>query len=161
MRQRVHVVCAMSFQRLYSLFERLVAGGILLGMAVVILLTLLNFLMSTFAVLEGMPQEVDYRVFQRLFDRVLAALIALEIAHSVRDMVKGRHGQAQLRTVVVIGMLAVIRKLVVIDLEAASGGVLAGLAAVVLALAVAFAITVDFGRRDRPEPAPGAEDTRP
>jgi uncharacterized membrane protein (DUF373 family) len=148
----------MSFQRFYSYFERAVAGAILLGMAVVILLTLLNFLMSTIAVLEGMPQEVEYRVFQRLFDRVLAALIALEIAHSVRDMVSGRHGQAQLRTVVVIGMLAVIRKLVVIDLETASGGVLAGLAAVVLALAVAFAITVDFGRRDAPEPAPGAGD---
>ncbi len=147
----------MSFQRLYSIFERAVAGAILLGMSVVILLTVVNFLLSTFGVLEGMPQELDYRVFQRLFDRVLAALIALEIAHSVRDMVSGRHGQAQLRTVVVIGMLAVIRKLVVIDLEAASGGVLAGLAAVVLALALAFAITMDFGRRDPPEPAPGSE----
>ena len=148
----------MTFSRLYTLFERGAAALILGGMAVVIALTLVNFLLSLWGVLAGVEGEVNYPVFQRLFDRVLAALIALEIAHSVRDMVMGSHGRAQLRTVVVIGMLAVVRKLVVLDVEATSGVFLAGLAAVIVALAATLAIINTYGSREEPPAAPGAKE---
>lgn len=144
--------------RLYAGFERVVAFLLLAGMGVVILLTLSSFLMSIGRVLLGMPAEMDYAIFQRLFDRVLATVIALEIAHSIRDMVFGRQGQAQLRTVIVIGMLAVVRKLVVLEIDSTSGLFLAGLAAVVIALGVTLLIVNVLAKDNAPEPAPGAPD---
>ena len=148
----------MTFSRIYARFERLMAFLILAGMVVVIGLTLFSFAMSTLQVLGTLPEELDYAVFQTLFDRVLAAIIALEIAHSIREMVSGRHGRAQLRTVVVIGMLAVVRKVVVLDVESTSGVFLAGLAAVILALGVTLAIVNTFASRAEPPAAPGAEE---
>jgi len=147
-----------AFARLYARFERTVAFLLLAGMGVVILLTLVSFLLSTGNVVLGMPAELDYAVFQTLFDRVLATVIALEIAHSIRDMVFGRHGQAQLRTVIVIGMLAVVRKLVVLEIGTTSGAFLAGLAAVVIALGITLMIVNTVAKDAGPTAAPGSDD---
>ncbi|MEE4121056.1 MAG: phosphate-starvation-inducible PsiE family protein [Paracoccaceae bacterium] len=147
----------MNFSRVYVRFERVMAFLILAGMVVVIGLTLFSFFLSVWGVVGTLPQEMGYTVFQTLFDRVLAAIIALEIAHSIREMVSGRHGRAQLRTVVVIGMLAVVRKLVVLDVQATSGGFLAGLAAVILALGITLAIINTVAEKSDPPAAPGSE----
>jgi uncharacterized membrane protein (DUF373 family) len=148
----------MNYSKIYARFERGVAAAVLVGMVAVILLAVISFLMRVVQVTFGLPGDLEYGVFQTLFDRVLAAIIALEIAHSIREMVAGRHGAAQLRTVVVIGMLAVVRKLVVLEIESTSGMFLAGLAAVVLALGITFAIVTVWGGTRTPPPAPGAED---
>jgi uncharacterized membrane protein (DUF373 family) len=148
----------MSFTRIYVRFERAIAFLILLGMVVVIGLTLYAFALRLWQVTGTLPTDMTYTVFQSLFDRVLATIIALEIAHSIREMVSGRHARAQLRTVIVIGMLAVVRKLVVLDVENTSGLFLAGLAAVILALGMTFALVTAFGAQSEPPAAPGAAD---
>ena len=147
----------MRFTRLYAGFERLVSFLVLAGMVLVILLALYNFLDSLWNVGRTLPGSLDYTVFQTLFDRVLAAIIALEIAHSIREMVTGAHGRTQLRTVVVIGMLAVVRKLVVLEIDATSGGFLAGLAAVVVALGAVMIVIDRIEKDSPPPPAPGSE----
>jgi uncharacterized membrane protein (DUF373 family) len=146
----------MNFTRLYALFERSVSFLVLAGMVLVILLALYNFLDTLWGVGRRLPGALDYSVFQTLFDRVLAAIIALEIAHSTREMVSGAHGRTQLRTVVVIGMLAVVRKLVVLEIDSTSGGFLAGLAAVVVALGAVMLVLTRI-EKDTPPPAPGSE----
>ena len=92
---------------------------------------------------------LDYELFQTLFDRVLAAVIALELAHSIRQMVAGDHGYGQLRTVIVIGMLAVVRKLIVLEVDQATGGFLIGIAAAVAALALGLVAIALLETRDR------------
>jgi len=148
----------MGFAQIYVRFERAMAFLILAGMVVVIGLTLYSFGHSVLSTLGTLPDEMGYGVFQTLFDRVLAAVIALEIAHSIREMVTGRHGRAQLRTVIVIGMLAVVRKLVVLDVDSTSGVFLAGLAAVIVALGVTLAIVNTLAARTEPPAAPGSEE---
>jgi uncharacterized membrane protein (DUF373 family) len=69
---------------------------------------------------------------------VLAAVIALELARSIGQLVAGEHGLAQLRTVIVIGMLAVVRKLIVLEVDSAPGGFLIGVAGAIVALAAAL-----------------------
>ncbi len=147
----------MGFSQIYVRFERAMAFLILAGMVVVIGLTIYSFGLSLLSILGAPPGELGYEVFQTLFDRVLAAVIALEIAHSIREMVTGRHGRAQLRTVIVIGMLAVIRKLVVLDVDATSGVFLAGLAAVILALGITLVIVNTVAARTEPPAAPGSD----
>ena len=132
----------MDFEALYSRFERAVSALLMLGMVIVILLASWSFLRATAMVAGSAAGPLDYATFQHLFDRVLAAIIALELAHSVQQMVAGKHGLAQVRTVVIIGVLAVVRKLIVLEVDSTSGVFLIGIAAAVLSLGAIFVLIV-------------------
>jgi|GEM_PF-2987983 len=151
----------------YRWFERAIGYVLLFGMAVVILLATAGFLYSLIDPVRDGDLGLDYGAFQQLFDKVLAAVIALELAHSVQQIAAGKHGLMQVRTVVLIGVLAVVRKLIVIDVETTSGLFLAGLAAAVVALGSIYALILwietrvieEEGvgmRRALRDPAPGA-----
>ncbi len=124
--------------RLYALFERSMALLLMLGMAVVIVLATVSFLRATAETALDAGTSMDYARFQVLFDRILAAVIAIELAHSVQQMVAGKHGMIQVRTVIVIGLLAVVRKLILLNVETTSGVFLVGIAVTVLCLGVVF-----------------------
>ncbi|MFW6413376.1 MAG: phosphate-starvation-inducible PsiE family protein, partial [Oceanicaulis sp.] len=91
----------------YSLLERSVAWLVTAGMVVVIVLALVHFARGLFDAALGVTPGWDYAAFQMLFDRVLTVVIALELSRSVQQMARGEHGLAQVRTVVLIGILAV------------------------------------------------------
>ena len=136
----------------YENFERAVSAVLLVGMIGVILLATGSFLRALWPYMTAMGPVLDFGAFQSLFDRALAALIALELAHSVYQSALGRHGLVQVRTVVIIGVLAVVRKFVLLELETTSGMLLAGLSAAVLALGVVYALTFWIeGRRQARE----------
>ena len=101
----------------YARFERLIAALLLAGMGVVILLTVVHFGVALVEITLDYDAGWDYRTFQTLFDRVLAAVIALELARTVQQMAAGKHGLTQVRTVVLIGVLAVVRKLILLEIE--------------------------------------------
>jgi len=90
--------------------ERVVSAVILIGMAAVVLLATRSFLVAIRQIVAAEGADLDDVRFRALFDRVLAAVIAVELAQSIRQMVAGEHGFAQLRIVVTIGMLAVVRR---------------------------------------------------
>ncbi|MEM6488521.1 MAG: phosphate-starvation-inducible PsiE family protein [Pseudomonadota bacterium] len=125
----------------YELFERGVSFVLLVGMSGVIILALLSFLVALYPFMTEVGAIFDYATFQTLFDRALAALIAIELAHSVLQSVRGHHGLIQVRTVVIIGVLAIVRKFVLIDVEVASGTLMLGLALALAALGAVYAIT--------------------
>ena len=97
----------------YERFSYLIAILLLLGMAVVILIATFSFLRLTGVVVLGAADGVTYAGLQRIFDALLGAIIALELAHSVHLMVTGQRGFGQVRIVLVIGILAVVRKLTI------------------------------------------------
>ncbi|MEO1469578.1 MAG: phosphate-starvation-inducible PsiE family protein [Pseudomonadota bacterium] len=125
----------------YETFEMVVSAVLLVGMSGVILLATLSFLVALWPFMTLAGAIFDYATFQTLFDRALAALIAIELAHSVLQSVRGHHGLVQVRTVVIIGVLAIVRKFVLLDVEVASGMLLLGLAAALAALGVVYAVT--------------------
>lgn len=125
----------------YESFERAVSAVLLIGMSGVIVLATVSFLHALWPIISVVGAVFDYATFQTLFDRALAALIAIELAHSVLQSVRGHHGLVQVRTVVIIGVLAIVRKFVLIDVETASGALLIGLAAALAALGLVYAVT--------------------
>ncbi len=144
----------------YTWLERAIAAGLLLGMVGVILLAAYSFLRMVVLTLPGIGGDLDYAVFQTLFDRLLAAVIALELAHSVHLMVTGQRGFVQVRAVLVIGILAIVRKLILVDLDETSGLFLMGLAAAIIALGGTFALLNWIEDRTAAErvPSPGSEE---
>lgn len=144
----------MSGKTLYAQFERLISWALLVGMAAVIVLATISFLRAVVTTTLGLESGLDYAAFQTLFDRVLAAIIALELAHSVQQMATGKHGLIQVRTVILIGVLAVVRKLILLEIEDTSGTFLMGLAAAILALAVGYTLILWVEQRARTDPPP-------
>ncbi|MBJ3762759.1 phosphate-starvation-inducible PsiE family protein [Maribius pontilimi] len=138
------------FLAVYTWFERVVSGVILLGMVGVVILATYSFLRTLVGITLAENATLDYVQFQTLFDRVLAAVIAVELAHSIRQMVAGDHGFGQLRTVISIGMLAVVRKLIVLEVDQATGGFLLGIAAAVAALAIGL-VAIRWIENRRPD----------
>jgi len=144
----------------YARFERLIAMVLLVGMVAVILLATFSFLRTVFETSLNWQDPLDYGAFQTLFDRVLAAIIALELAHSVQMMVQGKHGFTQVKVVLLIGVLAVVRKLILLEVDATSGMFLLGIAGAILALGAVFALVhfVEVRESEKALPSPGAED---
>lgn len=133
----------------YATLERLVAAIVTVGMVVVILLALVHFARGLYETVLGAQPGWNYTAFQLLFDRVLTVVIALELSRSVLQIAKGEYGLVQVRTVVLIGILAVVRKLILLDIETTSGMFLAGIAAAVLALGLVYALVLEAERRAR------------
>jgi len=95
---------------------------------------------------QGVLDPLDYVAFQLIFGQIMIVLIALEFKHSILRVVTQRESIVQVRTVVLIALLAISRKFIILDAEATPVHMLA-LAAVVIALGLTYWLTRDHGVR--------------
>ena len=82
------------------------------------------------------PNQME--IFQSIFGMVMTVLIALEFNHSILSVLERRHGIVKVRTVVLIAILALVRKFIVIDVTQETPLVMFGLAASALALGAVY-----------------------
>jgi len=123
----------------YQRFEGLVALVLTLVIGLVILVALFRLTFSVVTgLLLGVLNPLDHGVFQAVFGEILTLLIALEFNHTLQYVVKREQSIIQTKVVLLIALLAVARKIVILDLTAADGGTLLALAAVTLALGAAY-----------------------
>ena len=80
---------------------------------------------------------------------ILTVLILLEFNHSIVLAIQQRSGAIQVRVVVLIAILALARKLILLDYRSASGEMLLGLGALSLALGGLYWLIADSDRRSR------------
>ncbi len=126
----------------YTYFERGVAFVLSLGVIGVILIATGHLAISLFAVYSRGLVQFDYVQFQRIFEQILTVLIALEFNHSLSQVATGVHGFIQVRTIVLIAILAAVRKFIVLDIEKTQGEFLLGLGASVFALGAVYVMLV-------------------
>lgn len=132
----------------YHLFARTVALLLSVAVSAIMLLALFYLFRDlAAAIVTAPPLEFDYRLFQRFFEMVLTALIALEFNHTLTEIVTGRSALIQAKAVVLIGILVVVRKFILIETETASPAFIAALAGAMLALGVVYWLVVDVDRR--------------
>jgi uncharacterized membrane protein (DUF373 family) len=106
--------------------------------------TLVLKLLSSIVLSSGFD-PTDYEVFQTLFGMIMTVIIALEFQRSLVVITGRRLGIVQVRTVVLIALLAVVRKLLILDLASTDAALLFGLAAATLALGAVYRLV---GERD-------------
>jgi uncharacterized membrane protein (DUF373 family) len=137
---------------LYQKFEHAVILVLTALIAVVVAFALWNLvlkiLLSIFS--SGGFDPSDYSVFQALFGMIFTVIIALEFKRSLLVIAERRHGIVQARTVILIALLAIVRKLMIIDLSATDAAEVFALAAAILALGAVYWLVRD---QDRREPA--------
>ncbi len=123
----------------YERFEQIVALILTAAIAVVIVAALIRLLRNIFEFLVlGALDPTDYVVFQTVFGMVMTLLIAMEFKHSILRVVARRDSIIQVKTVVLIALLALARKFIIIDVNATSPGTLAALAFAMIALGVVY-----------------------
>lgn len=123
----------------YERFEQGVALILTWLIAIIIVVALVELTKEVVkTVVAGTLNPLDHRLFQTLFGQILTLLIALEFKHSVLKVVARKESIIQVKTVLLIGMLAISRKFMVLDLNDLKADTIFALAAAVVALAVAY-----------------------
>jgi uncharacterized membrane protein (DUF373 family) len=104
---------------------------------------------------------LDHRVFQTVFGDILTVLIALEFNHTLQVVITRERGIIQAKIVILIALLALVRKLIVVDFYAVSPSSLAALAALLLVLGVTYWLIRERDDRRRPRGSERSPAPRP
>jgi uncharacterized membrane protein (DUF373 family) len=139
-----------SLMTLYQKFEHAVILVLTALIAVVVAFAVWNLLLKVVAsILSSGFDPTDYAVFQALFGMIFTVIIALEFKRSLLVVAERQHGIVQVRTVILIALLAIVRKLMIIDLTTTEALQLFALAATIVALGGVFWLVRDQDRRER------------
>jgi uncharacterized membrane protein (DUF373 family) len=135
---------------LYQRFEHTVIL-ILTGLiAIVVALAVWNLILKIVAsiVFSGGFDPTDYSIFQSLFGMIFTVIIALEFKRSLLVLADRQHSVVQVRTVILIALLAIVRKLMILDLAATDAPQLFALAAAIVALGAVHWLVREQDRRE-------------
>ncbi len=91
-------------------------------------------------------QPANQTVFQAVFGMIFTVIIALEFKHSLLITLARQESVVRLRSIVLIAMLAMVRKFIILDLGEASVGELYALSAAILALGAVYWLVSDKER---------------
>jgi uncharacterized membrane protein (DUF373 family) len=132
----------------YERFEQVIAVLLACLIAVIIVIALFNLAREVVLLaIHDRLDPLDHKVFQALFGHILTVLIALEFKHSIVRVVAAGESLIQVKTVLLIALLALARKLIILDLHEFSADTLLALAAVLLALGVTYWLVRDRDTR--------------
>lgn len=128
-----------STQTFYQRFESIVALVLTLLITLVIIVALFRLLVGVVGGLVfGALNPLEYTVFQTVFGEIMTLLIALEFNHTLQYVVNRQQSIIQTKVVLLIALLALARKLIILDLKTTPPEVLFGLAGVTLAVGVTY-----------------------
>ncbi|HEY0351488.1 MAG TPA: phosphate-starvation-inducible PsiE family protein [Gemmatimonadales bacterium] len=123
----------------YQRFETAVGLVLTLVIGAVVLVALYRLVVGVFdtLVLQAL-NPLDHGVFQKVFGDILTVLIALEFNHTLQVVLARERGVIQTKVVILIALLALVRKLIVVDFYAVSPAFLAALSGLLLSLGVTY-----------------------
>ncbi len=123
---------------MYERFEQVVALvlGAVIGLIIIVALVQLIRLVVVLLITESL-NPLQHETFQLVFGTIMTVLIALEFKHSIIKVALRRDSIIQVKTVVLIALIALSRKFVVLDVET-SPAKIAALAFALLALGLVY-----------------------
>ncbi|HEY0438508.1 MAG TPA: phosphate-starvation-inducible PsiE family protein [Xanthobacteraceae bacterium] len=141
---------------LYQKFEHVSILILTALIAIIIVLAIWNLALKILlSVAASTLDPTEYPVFQAVFGMIFTVIIALEFKRSLLVLAERQSSIVQVRTVVLIALLAVVRKLIILDLKDTEPLQLFALAAAILALGAVYWLVGERDRRSRE--AAGAE----
>ncbi|WOJ89666.1 phosphate-starvation-inducible PsiE family protein [Methylocapsa polymorpha] len=124
---------------LYERFEQAVALVLTVLVSGVILIALAHLVMGeAWDLFSSPPSSLDHTVFQVVFGRIMTVLIALEFNHTILSIFHRKESIVQLRTVILIALLAIVRKFIIMDVTATEPLAVMALGFAVLALGLVY-----------------------
>jgi len=125
---------------LYEKFEQIIILILTLLIAIIVVFAVWNLVVKIVLsiVLSPTFDPTDYGVFQSLFGMIFTVIIALEFKRSLLVVAERRQNIVQVRAVILLALLAVVRKLIILDLKETDALQLLGLSAAILALGAVY-----------------------
>jgi uncharacterized membrane protein (DUF373 family) len=126
--------------------------------AVVLILTLLILAVVAVAtwnlawevgvlILTDEVHPANQGVFQTVFGMIFTVIIALEFKHSLLIVLTRQESVVRVRSIILIAMLAMVRKFIILDLGDSAPVELFALSAAILALGIVYWLVRDQDRR--------------
>jgi len=123
----------------YQRFETTVAFVLTFVIAAVIVVALWRLIISVADTLVMRSlNPLDHTVFQVVFGDIMTVLIALEFNHTLQYVITRERGIIQARIVILIALLALARKVIVVDLHTVAPATVGALAALALSLSLTY-----------------------
>jgi uncharacterized membrane protein (DUF373 family) len=130
-----------------DIFERIIIRVLLVMMALIVLLATIEFgwiLVKDMLTSPFLLPEIDELL--ELFGQFLLVLIGIELLHSLKTYIV--HRAIHLEAVLTVALIAVARKIIVLDPKELPEGALLGIAVMVLALALGYYLVQRSRRKD-------------
>jgi uncharacterized membrane protein (DUF373 family) len=148
-----HIRRAWADLRAYERFEAVVALLLRLAISFIILVALYRLIVRVVDTLVLRALDpLDHTVFQEVFGAIMTLLITLEFGHTLQYVIARGIGIIQARIVVLIALLALARKIIIVDLFEVSAAQVMALATLTLSLSLAYWLVRE--RNDRAQPPP-------
>lgn len=122
----------------YEKFEQCVALVLVALISLVIVSALYRLALKVFATVLEAADPTDPGVFQALFGMIMTLLIAMEFKHSILRVVARRDNIIQVKTVILIAILAISRKFIILDTKHLVAADIAALSGALLALGCVY-----------------------
>jgi len=142
----------------YNLFEHLVANILVLLISFVVIVALYKLgedVLNLLMVSRGAFDPLKHETFQTVFGGIMTLLIAMEFKHSILIVTRRQQNIIQVKTVILVSMLALARKFIVLDISSIEAAKMAALAMALVALGVVYwlmrerdAWNIEHGRQE-------------
>ena len=129
--------------------------------AVIIAIALLRLVVTIFQLLVfGALNPLNHEEFEVIFGMIMTLLIAMEFNHSILQAMERLHRVIQVKTVVLISILALARKFIILNIEAKPKATIVN-AGVALGFAVIALGIVYWLMRERDDRSAGEAKSKP
>lgn len=98
-------------------------------------------------ILTNEVHPANQAVFQTVFGMIFTVVIALEFKHSLLIVLAGQESIVRVRSIILIAMLAMVRKFIILDLGETASNELIALSAAILALGIVYWLVREEDRR--------------
>lgn len=123
----------------YERFEQVIALALSFIIAVIIVIALVQLVLRMPPLLIGGTVDIlDHEVFQTLFGTIMTLLIAMEFKHSIIRVALRQESVVQVKTVILIALLALSRKFIILDTAATGAATIGALAVATLVLGIVY-----------------------
>jgi uncharacterized membrane protein (DUF373 family) len=142
-RSQLHLILS----RYFKIFEKLIFALLLILMAIMIVYALGIAAVQLYDDLRWQASYVDSTVLKDTFNLIFTVVILMEFSHSLYIAISGGTIASQVRTIILIGILVVIRKLMLFDLSSSTVTSVLVFCGIPLALGILYWILGDADRR--------------
>jgi uncharacterized membrane protein (DUF373 family) len=123
----------------YERFEQIIAIILSFIISIVVIFTVLQLIIKTYALLFlANLNTINHQAFQVIFGMIMTILIAMEFKHSILTVLKRSNHIVQAKAVILLGLLAMTRKFIIVNLELTEPFKLIALAFCVLVLGCVY-----------------------
>ncbi|MBF0472062.1 MAG: phosphate-starvation-inducible PsiE family protein [Gammaproteobacteria bacterium] len=120
-------------------YTNIISVIVIFIIAVVVFVAMIRLGINVYSLLVVQALDpLDFSVFQLIFGNILTLFIAMEFMHSIKSELQEKGHVIEVRTILLIAMLALARKFIVMDSQETSPEVMAALAFVFLALGIVY-----------------------